>query len=339
MTATCMPAAASRRAVAAPIPVPPPLTRATLASMRRFSPLRADGRAASYPSRQCQAFRSRRSSRSSHWLRSRCGTPGSSCRTRPTCSPRASSSARRSAASSSSRSQPTCPRSRSPSAPHSPTTSASRSATSSAGSRSRPSSSPCWTPSAWGATTASRTASASLSLVLEAMVVIAVLVIAVMGAQLPLGAANGAARAGGRLHRRDVDRRSVAGRPGPPRAAVAGARQPARRPGEAARARAQETGRADPPAAGNTGRCRRVRRRALVTLIAGVGLEQSGEVIAGRGGDERRRLRRDDPGRRHRPARGVDRPLRRSGSPTTSSPSATSSEEMPSSPSCSCRRG
>ena len=54
--------------------------------------------------------------------------------------------------------------------------------------------------------------SASLSLVLEAMVVIAVLVITVMGAQLPLGPANGA-RARGGLHCRDVDRRPVAGRP------------------------------------------------------------------------------------------------------------------------------
>ena len=126
--------------------------------------------------------------------------------------------------------------------------------------------------------------SASLSLVLEAMVVIAVLVIAVMGAQLPLGAANG------RLEPAAVFivatwiaglwlvGRARRGLPwhefgNPPDGQE-------KRRGHARKKRAERIHRR----LGTRAAVGVFTAAALVTLIAGVGLEQSGEVIAGRAG-------------------------------------------------------
>jgi cation:H+ antiporter len=126
--------------------------------------------------------------------------------------------------------------------------------------------------------------SASLSLVLEAMVVIAVLVIAVMGAQLPLGTANG------RLEPAAIFivatwiaglwlvGRARRGLPwhefgNPPDGQE-------KRRGHARVKRAERTHRR----LGTRAAVAVFAAGALVTLLAGVALEQSGEVIAGRAG-------------------------------------------------------
>ena len=126
--------------------------------------------------------------------------------------------------------------------------------------------------------------SASLSLVLEAMVVIAVLVIAVMGAQLPLGSANGRLEpaavfilatwtAGlwlvGRA-RRGLPWHELGNPPDGQE----------KRRGHARRKRAERTHRR----LGTRAAVAVFAAGALVTLIAGVALERSGEVIAGRAG-------------------------------------------------------
>ena len=125
--------------------------------------------------------------------------------------------------------------------------------------------------------------SASLSLVLEAMVVIGVLVIAVMGAQLPAREGQ-RERARGGLHRRDVGRgpwlvgRARRGLPwhelgNPPDGQE-------KRRGHARKKRAERTHRR----LGTRAAVAVFAGGALVTLVAGVALEQSGEVIAGRAG-------------------------------------------------------
>ena len=126
--------------------------------------------------------------------------------------------------------------------------------------------------------------SASLSLVLEAMVVIGVLVIAVMGAQLPLGKANGRLEpaavfivatwaAGlwlvGRA-RRGLPWQELGNPPDGQE----------KRRGHARRKRAERTHRR----LGTRAAVAVFAGGALVTLVAGVALEQSGEVIAGRAG-------------------------------------------------------
>ena len=121
--------------------------------------------------------------------------------------------------------------------------------------------------------------SASLSLVLEAMVVIAVLVITVMGAQLPLGPANGRLEpAAVFIVATWIAGLWLVGLPwhqmgNPPD----GQEHPR---GHARKKRAARTERR----IGTRAAAAVFAAGALVTLVAGVALEQSGEVIAGRAG-------------------------------------------------------